>query len=238
MKALPPSELSPPWLGHLLQITDSAYPTGTFAHSAGLEGMVQTGQVSDLADLRHFLDRSVFQGLERAQLPLLRMSHEAALAGDGGRIGLLDEVAAATLTPEELRLASSRSGRQRLDLMARVMHLGERYPEEWMLLTSALRTNQLPVVAGIEAALLGIPVGAAMHAFAFGTLSGILSSSMKIMRLGQTPVQDLLRDLTGLLPHLVERSRGIDLDQIGTFSPVSDIASARHKFSAMRLFLS
>ena len=231
-------EVGAAWLGRLIQITDSAYPTGVFAHSGGLEGLVQLGQVGSLAELEGFLTGSVFSGLEFCHLPVLRMSAVATADGDVEALGRLDEITAAMLTPEELRLASSRSGRQRLELMKTVMHLKEKSPEEWNVLTGILTSRQLPVIAGMEAAWLGIPVDAAMHAYAFGSLSGLLSASMKIMRLGQTAVQEMLHRLAARLPLLIAASREIDLDTLGFFTPVADIASARHKHAASRLFLS
>lgn len=232
------SSPAPAWLGLLLQVTDTAYPTGAFAHSGGLEGMMQLGQVRDLDGLARFLDRSVLLTLERCHLPLLRLSREAALDLDGAAIARLDEITGALCSPEELRLASSRSGRQRLQLLAKVMHLDTIHPREWEALVPRLRDAHLPVVAGIEAALLEIPEAPALQAFAYGTVSTILSASMKIMRIGQTPVQELLSRMMTLVPGVVERSRGIDPGTLGAFTPVADIASARHKRAALRLFLS
>lgn len=229
---------APAWLGLLLQVTDTAYPTGAFAHSGGLEGMLQLGQVRDQDGLARFLERSVLVTLERCQLPLLRLSREAALYLDGAAIAHLDEIAGALCPPEELRLASMRSGRQRLQLLARVMHLDTSHPREWESLVPPLRDAHLPVVAGIEAALLEIPEMPALQAFAFGTVSSILSASMKIMRIGQTPVQELLSHMMTLVPGVVERSRAIDAGNLGAFTPVADIASARHKRADLRLFLS
>lgn len=226
------------WLPSLLQITDSAYPTGAFAHSGGLEGLVQAGQVGGEADLEHFLRTSVFDGLEKVQLPVLRLSREATIQRDADRLAELDELAAAALVPEELRLASSRSGRQRLDLLEQVMGCDHRYPADWPVLSGALRRTQLPVVAGLEAALLGIPEDTALEAFAFAAVSGTLSAALKIMRLGQTALQAMLYRLSSGLPALAERSRRVDPGRIGTFTPLLDIASARHRHAESRLFLS
>lgn len=200
--------------------------------------MLQLGQVRDREGLARFLAHTVLPTLERCQLPLLRLSREAALDLDGAAIARLDEIAGALCPPEEIRLASMRSGKQRLQMLARVMHLDASHPREWEALVPPLRDAHLPVVAGIEAALLDLPEAPALQAFAFGTASAILSASMKIMRIGQTPVQELLREVTALLPGVIERSRGIDLGNLGAFTPVADIASARHKRAELRLFLS
>lgn len=225
-------------LAILLQLTDSSYPTGAFTHSAGLEGMCQLGQVTDPASLESFLAGHVFHGLEFADLPVLRLSFEAAVAGDGARMADLDEVAAALRNPEELRLASSRMGRQRLDLLGQVMRAGEWDPERWEAVTGGLRENQLPVVAGIEAAFLKLPCPAMEQAFAFSTLAGTLSAAMKLLRIGQSVVQGILHRQCLRLPAMIERSRTVTEDRLGTFTPLLDIASSRHKRAFSRLFLS
>ena len=51
------------------QIVDSAFPTGVFAHSWGLEAAWQQGEVNDLVALRAFLEASIQQA-GYASLPL------------------------------------------------------------------------------------------------------------------------------------------------------------------------
>jgi len=59
------------WLLALLQTADSLYPTGAYAHSFGLEGMVDAGIVKDRASLRRFLLTSVLPTLRGVELPLV-----------------------------------------------------------------------------------------------------------------------------------------------------------------------
>src|SRR5437870_3170446 len=51
------------WLVGLLQTTDSFFPTGSYAHSFGLEGFVQEGIVHDVATLREYLRHSMLPAL-------------------------------------------------------------------------------------------------------------------------------------------------------------------------------
>src|SRR5690242_17020605 len=52
------------------QVADSAFPTGAFAHSCGLESAWQHGEVGDLDALSRFLHASILQA-GYATLPLL-----------------------------------------------------------------------------------------------------------------------------------------------------------------------
>src|SRR5687767_15824740 len=53
-QAAPPTNIAA-WLCGLLQTSDSFYPTGSYAHSFGLEGLVQEGVIRDRETLRTFL---------------------------------------------------------------------------------------------------------------------------------------------------------------------------------------
>ena len=45
----------------VLQLADSAFPTGGFAHSAGLEAAAQLGEIEGPAGLRAFAEEALWQ---------------------------------------------------------------------------------------------------------------------------------------------------------------------------------
>src|ERR1041384_572714 len=62
------------WL--IWQLVDSAFPTGAFAHSSGLESAWQHGELRQSADLRRFTHQSVTQ-TGFGVLPLLNAAYRA-----------------------------------------------------------------------------------------------------------------------------------------------------------------
>ncbi|HEX2746490.1 MAG TPA: hypothetical protein VHM91_00715, partial [Verrucomicrobiales bacterium] len=68
----------PDWLPWLLQVNDSQFPSGAYAHSLGLEELVQQGVVSTAKDLQDFLHRQVVPGLLAFELPFLLRAHSVA----------------------------------------------------------------------------------------------------------------------------------------------------------------
>lgn len=218
-----------PWLPLLLQCSDTAFPTGGFAHSGGLEGLAQLGHVTDIDTLRDFLRGPVLHNLQHVDLPLVAHSYRAALRGDDRTLARLDDLSCACRVPEELREAARRSGRQRLELLANA--LGQ---------AGAFRParTQAPVVSGIEAAHLGMPEGAALAGFAFQTLSGVTAAALKALRLGQTALQSALAEVLRDVPAAAARAARLAEDDIGSFAPAWDIASCRHRRAPSRLFLS
>ena len=58
------------WLCGMVQLNDTFYPTGSYAHSFGLEGLVAEGVVRDRETLRAFLLISALPALRQTELPL------------------------------------------------------------------------------------------------------------------------------------------------------------------------
>ena len=107
------------WLLGLLQAGDSYYPTGAYAHSFGLEGLVHAGVVRDRATLREFVFLSVLPALRQAELPLAAHAYAAldTVSPDWTRVGELCVLAHALKSAKEARAATENIGRQRAELM-------------------------------------------------------------------------------------------------------------------------
>lgn len=217
-----------PWLW-LLQANDTAYPSGAYAHSFGLEELVEAGVVHTAAELENFLQQQILPALLTFEIPFFARAHAAAVAGDVGGLLALDGELDAWRIPAELRDASRRIGSQRLDLLAQldpsplVLSYRERSPRSHHLVVTALE-------------LCGVPVGQAARAFAFQSIAGLSAASMKLMRIGQTSCQQIVRRTLAELGGKIDASLSQPVD--GWFNPLLEIASLRHARAHARLFIS
>src|SRR3954468_3518081 len=98
------------WIGALLQAGDSFYPTGSYAHSFGLEGLVQQHVVHDRATLRDFVLLSVLPALRQSDLPIAVHAWKAFGAADWKSVGGLCRLAASLKTAREARAAAENIG--------------------------------------------------------------------------------------------------------------------------------
>ena len=59
----------PEWLPWLLQVNDSQFPSGAYAHSLGLEELTQHGLVKNPADVERFLHEQILPSLLAFEAP-------------------------------------------------------------------------------------------------------------------------------------------------------------------------
>ena len=222
----------PDWLPWLLQVNDSQFPSGAYAHSLGLEDLVQQGLVRDADGLLSFLRDQVCPGLAAFEVPMLARAHAAAAAGKLAELADLDQELDAWKLAAELRLASRRMGARRLELVRRLA------PAQLLDDFDALGSphHQL-VVCALE--LRDLPVEVAAWALVHQTVTGYVTAAVKLLRLGQERAQTITRTaLAELVPAMTAALADPVASQPGWFNPALEIASLRHARARERLFIS
>lgn len=217
-----------PWLW-LLQANDTAYPSGSYAHSFGLEELVETGVVRTATDLSAYLERQVLPALLNFEIPFFVRAHASALANDISGLLAIDAELDAWRIPAELRDASRRIGSQRLELL----HQLDPSPLVLKIREASPRCHHL-VVTALE--LSSLPVAQAARAFGFQSIACLTAASMKLMRIGQTACQKISRETLAKLGEKIDAS--ISQPPDGWFNPLIEIASLRHARANHRLFIS
>jgi urease accessory protein len=224
-----------PWLARLLQVNDSAFPTGGYAHSYGFEQIVQSGLVHDAHSMSAHLENHLWPLLVHFELPLVRFARESALAGNIDALIELDTSAEASKSARELREASRATGRRRLHAFRETG--ASPVLEDF---ARAVDENRSPghhaVIFG--AGLAQLPCPALLTSWAFQSLSAVCLSAPKLLRIGQNAAQrGLSHSLTAMDTHLAA-SLAVSRDELGWFDPLMEIASMQHEIAYERLFIS
>ncbi len=224
-----------PWLARLLQVSDSAFPTGGYAHSYGFEQVVRYGLVHDADSMGHYLQNHLWPMLIHFELPVVRLAQEAARNDDLPALIELDAWVDATKTPRELREASRTTGRRRLQA------LGETSASPSLAAyAKTVEEGRTPshhaVVYGLG--LAAWPQQALLTSWAFQSLSAVCLSAPKLLRIGQNAAQRVLTSSLIEMEKNVARALTISRDEIGWFDPMVDLASMQHEIAYERLFIS
>jgi urease accessory protein len=223
------------WLPVLLQISDAAFPTGSYAHSYGLEEITRQGTVRDEESLLRFLQERTLPSLTYADLPLVREARSAAIAGNRDDLIEIDRLAAALKIPRELREASLQTGRRRLAILIRLRPT----PQLEVLSQIALEdpsAGHHAVVWGVSC--VSLPVSASLAGYYYHSVSCLCTAAPKLIRIGQEGIQRVLTSCLNQAERCVAKALEIPRRQIGWFDPLLDIASMRHEIAGERLFIS
>lgn len=215
----------------LVQLCDSLFPLGAFAHSDGLEAAVAAGRVSTPDDFRGWL-QATFAAAVELDAPAVRDAVAAMLSGS--------TIALAGLDDEVWALRPSASGRDASRAMGtRLLHTWQRIrPTEAVSAVLALdRLFTLPVAFGVVCAASGAGRVEAIESYLYSRLAATVSAAMRLIPLGQ---HDAHAFLAALLDDVPAQAMRVDRSDAPprSFAPLLDVAAMSHQYVHSRLFRS
>lgn len=207
----------------LLQLADSAFPSGAYAFSDGLETLTVCGEVKTAADLSAFLCGQLAHGWGQQDAPACALAWRAA----GDELSELDALLSDLKLIQGPREASLRVG---ANLRRAALHL---WPDE---LATLPPTRHHAVSFGAIAAALGATQADAVSAYVSAWLLGRVASATKLMRLGGLDAQRAARLAEDAAQRCIQDALSATSDDLGGFSPLLDIAAQEQAGLESRLF--
>lgn len=203
----------------LAQWLSPSYPLGSFAYSHGLETAIAEGWVADAETLQEWLSEVLTSGSGRCDAILL---HAAYRSHDPSSIDATGRVFAASA--ERLRES---------------LHQGAAFTRT----TAAIWGDDLPellfpVALGFAAARHNIPVTLVASMYLHTFASNIIMACVRLVPLGQTKGQGVLKSLTPLCEKIALDTATATLDDLFSNTFMSDIAAMRHETVQPRIFQS
>ena len=216
------------WL--LLQLSDSALPTGGFAHSGGLEAAAQQGEVRTGAELRRFLRDALWQA-GHTTLPLASVAH-----ADPAALPRLDARADAFLVSRVANRASRTQGRAFLDTCARI------FPAEVTRLRESARGAGLLLhhapIAGSVLRVLGVERTHAQQLLLSLALRGLLFAAVRLGVVGTHEAQRMQHELATAMDEVLAACGELGEDALAQTAPLADLLGSTHDRLYSRLFQS
>jgi len=226
----PPEGIDP----RLIIWLSPSFPVGAFAYSHGLELAAERGWVRDRDALSAWLADLVRNGSLRNDMVFLSAAWRAVAASDDVALKSVNELALALQPSAERRLETVTQGNAFLATLVAAWPVGR-----LATVTNTLRSDvAYPVAVGAGAAAHGIAIGGVLYAFGIAFVANLVSAAIRLSIVGQTDAQ---RVIASLMPAVAEAARMAELatlDDIGSATLRSDLASLAHETQYSRLFRS
>jgi len=210
-----------------MQLADSAFPTGGFAHSGGLEAAVQARLVTSERDVWRWLGDALW-AVGWSALPFV----SAAFVEP---IDEIDLACDAFITSAVANRASRTQGRALIETCARVFP----HPEIGALRTEVrgLACHQAPIF-GATARVLGASAEEARRVFLHLSLRGLGSAAVRLGVLGPHLAQRMHFDLHERLEQVAAECAGLGIDDAAWTAPLQELFGGTHDRLYSRLFQS
>lgn len=219
-----------------------AWPIGAFAHSSGLEWAVEDGLVRDRLTTFEWIAAMLDHGALRNDVVVFVHSWRATVAQDGAALRDIAELGAATLTSHERRVESCAQGAAFRRIALAAAHSSPGSEDKFPGLLAAIPEDQLsyPVAAAVLFAARGVALRPGLTAWLHGAAANLVSAAQRLVPLGQTDGQCVLRDLKAPVIAAAQAGcilpEGDPFEAIGGCTLVSDIACMAHETQYTRLF--
>jgi urease accessory protein len=224
--------MTPDVLYRLVTWLSPAYPVGAFSYSSGIEWAVEAGDITDAESLRHWLEAMLADGPGMNDGIFFSQAHRATGSADDVTLLEVAELAAAFTPTRERYLETTNLGRAFVDVT------NAAWPCPALAKFRKLCNGPIayPVAVGVACAGHDIPPAFATHAFVTALTTNWISASVRLIPLGHTESQRLLRALEPAVARTAQRALAATLDDLGSAAFRADIASAMHETQYTRLF--
>lgn len=218
----------------LFQLIDSSFPTGSFAHSFGLETYTQYGLVNDRWTFETYL-RSVLQhGVRNGDAVAVTLAYKTT---DIEYIIDLDTRLTALKTPDESRQGSIKTGKQFLRNANRLFD-HEKLDAYRACIQSGKCAGHHAIAYGLVTQSASIDLHTSLLGYLHAYVVGQVSAAIRLIPLGATDGQLVIQ---AVHPELVEIATLVECAEpgnLGNFTPGLDIRSMQHERLYSRLFVS
>jgi urease accessory protein len=211
-----------------------AYPVGAFSYSSGIEWAVEAGDIKSAETLRQWLEATLTAGSGLNDGIFFAQTHRAVAQGDDARLVELAELAAAFVPSRERQLETTTLGRAFMDVTQAA------WPCPALAKLQQLWRGPIayPVAVGAACAGHAIPLAPALPAFLTAVVSNWISAGVRLIPLGHTDSQRLLKALESAVAVAAQRALNATLDDLGSATFRADLAGIKHETQYTRLFRS
>jgi urease accessory protein len=221
----------------LLQFSDGLFPAGSYAHSFGLETLIDDERVTNADGAATILRAHLEGNVGPCDAVYAVNALRARAAEDVDACVELDMRLDTIKSAAEPREASRQLGRQTLRIAATVIRheILSAYAQR---VDAGVSPGHHAVVFGIIGGACGWPAQVTAAALLYASAVGMVGAATRLVPLGQTQAQRLIRDASPIIARLADEAAKGTIEEAFNFAPALEIAAMRHAQLEARLFKS
>lgn len=225
---------APSYLLPLLQLSDSALPTGAFSHSLGMESHLHQERIHDESSFANWLTQFIRVQLVHSDGLAIRFACEA----DGqAELFRVDRELHAAALPREIREAGEKMGARMLDIAGSVFPCAEL--AAYAAAVSEGECAGHPALAfAIAGKNLGVPLEELLTSYLFSTVTALTQNAIRGIPLGQSAGQRVLAAAHQEVRDGVALIKTLGREDFGVTAPGLEIAQMQHERQRARMFMS
>lgn len=223
---------------HLMQLSDSFFPSGMFSMSGGLEALATDKKITNWHQVHDFILEQIEFQIFPCDCSVLSIAFHGAKNNDLKKILDIDKKYYSMKFPKEIRNSSTRSGKQVLNSITNMV---ENYNNFLYEFEKKIKCNETPgtypVILGICAICFNIPLESITRMLLYSFSSSIVSAAIRLGLIQHLDAQKILNHLAEPINKIILDNEEKDFQYIWQLSPLTEIYQMNHEYNDIRMFI-
>lgn len=219
----------------LMQLSDSAFPSGTYTTSSGLEALFTKGKVVGAEDFQRLALAYLRMQVGTADCVALGNAYRAASASDLRAVKEIDERLFSMKLPAAVREASVRTGGQLL-ASASAFAAGGLLAKYRRAVESGMARGTAPVALAVVCSALRVGLDESASVLLYSSLMSLVGAGLRLGIIDHRDGQRILHSSKRTMVELSKNSRK-GPQSMRQFFPALEIAQMEHERTEGRMFV-
>ncbi len=227
---------------HLMQFSDSFFPSGMFSMSGGLESFVNQKKISNPEDVLKFIKEQIEFQLIPCDCAVLSIAFDGIKNNDFLKVIQIDNKYYSMKLSKEIRNSSVRSGKQVFNCLKHMIEDTENKNRFIKQINKKIESNEMPctypVALAISAVCLEIPIQSVMRILLYSFSSSVVSAAIRLGIVQHLDAQKILLLLAGTINNIISKNiPKKSINDIWQLVPLTEINQMKHEHNESKMFI-